>query len=305
MTRRRLVLSAVAVVAAMYAAVGYQWVSRASAADKWLPLIEQATSSRYDPDGAFPWPVRSTVNPPSLVLREGLPVVLYEQGYRRNPVSIAQWGLWSLREGRSRPAVRAAEWLISHQRPDGRWLYGFDFRTSGTTIKAPWGSALAQAQAMSLFTRLYRQTGDRRYLAAARRAFRPIVTPVSQGGMMRCFRRDCRYPFYEEYPAPQPTYVLNGFMATLVGLYDLGRHDAAAAAAYAAGRRTLQHALPLYTVNGRSVYHLAYLRGGPKDYNPPSYLSVEITLLRTLDSIAPAAALEGAAAMRLRELGAA
>lgn len=293
--------SAAAVVAFGYAAVGYAFLHRSSEADHYLPLIAEATSRRYTRAGAYPWPVRSSVGAPNVKIgADRVPVVLYPgRGWQPNPVTVAQWGLWNLRGGTQTDAVRAADWLLAQQRSDGRWLYGFRFWTAGATMKPPWGSALAQAQAISLLTRVYRITGDRRYLAGARRALDPILTPVADGGMLRSFHGDRRFPWYEEYPAERPTYVLNGFMFTLVGLYDLAPYDRRAAGAYEAGRRTLLHALPAYTIAGRSIYDLV---PGRRDYIPASYLAVEISLLRTLASIAPTPELERAAAVREKQI---
>ncbi|MBA3840968.1 MAG: hypothetical protein H0X55_11855, partial [Thermoleophilaceae bacterium] len=80
----------------------------------------------------------------------GLPLNAYPEGYFYNPVSISQYGLghygrW-LRHRRVEDrtkALRAADWLVSNQAGDGRWLYRFDYTVGGmgsvpgATLSAP------------------------------------------------------------------------------------------------------------------------------------------------------------------------
>jgi heparosan-N-sulfate-glucuronate 5-epimerase len=233
---------------------------------------------------------------PSIVFdASGIPRVRYP-GRRRlvyNPVTVAQHGLQQLsyyvRTGRRadlRRAVRAGRWFEQTQdRRSGEWLYGFRWRVVRTqsTLRPPWSSAMAQGQAISLLTRLYLATGQRRYVAAALRALQPLRRSVRRGGLVA--RLDGR-PWYEEYPTSPPTFVLNGFMFTLLGLHDLAalRPRSSAGGLYRRGLRTLAAALPRYDTPAGSLYYLA---GATPYVAPLRYQRLHVKLLSALLEISP------------------
>ena len=277
----------VAVVFARPADQGYAQGRRTLAATPLGP---------YNPAGRYVGPGFTNIDPPFIVLgQDQLPRINEpETGYEINPVTISQYGLWAYGAGKPRIVKRVADWLVAHQTSGGKWLYHFEFSETGWAMKPPWSSALAQGQAISLLTRAYRQTGDRAYLSAAVRALRPLEQPVAAGGMRDCFMHDCRLPFYEEYPLPTPIYVLNGFMFTLIGLYDLSTvaPSSDARRLYDDGIKTLHVALPRYEIPGRDIasYDLSQLtyRKGQAPFVPPgNYQAVHVYLLRALDSLFP------------------
>src|SRR5205823_4361220 len=139
----------------------------------------------------------------------------------------------------------------------GAWPYHFDFWVGGmgVTLRQPWPSAMAQGEAISLLTRLGHVTGDRRFARAARRALAPLARPVWAGGVLAHLGD---HPFFEEYPTNPPSFALNGFMFTLVGLYDLGQDSPAARRLFLVGMRTLEANLHLYDTGGISAYHLGW-----------------------------------------------
>jgi len=231
----------------------------------------------------------------------GIPKVLEPSGYEYNPVTIAQWGLrgetlWDLRRERHgrADATAAALWLTRHQRFDGAWPYEFSFAPAGMDAPLPagWASAMAQGQAMSLLTRVARRTSSRAMARAARRGLLPLEYSVRRGGLVVTFGG---HKFYEEFPTQPPSLALNGFMFTLVGLYDVGRIAPASAAQrlFRQGMATLRWALPLYdTEEGLSIYHLGYLtQPGQPLHQSLYYHGVHILLLRALDHVAPASVL--------------
>jgi heparosan-N-sulfate-glucuronate 5-epimerase len=243
----------------------------------------------YNPAGRYVGPLETNIHPPEVILAsDGMPRVRYEPGYRRNPVTSAQYGLWAYGSGHLRVAVHVADDLVATQKRGGTWTYDFDFAPGAGTVvlKAPWASAMAEGQAMSLLERVYRFTGRQRYLDAALRAIKPLQTPVKRGGLRRCFFGDCTRPFFEEYPTKPPSYVLNGFMFTLIGLYDLSSvaPHSDAREMLRDGLRTLSVALPKYDVRGTTSYDLMHLtvrrqRPLPAD---DDYEAVHVYLLRAL-----------------------
>ena len=76
-----------------------------------------------------------------------------------------------------------------------------------------------QGQALSTLVRAYLESKDDRCLAAAEDGVRVFSISSSEGGV-RAVLMD-KYEWYEEYPTNPPTFILNGFMYSLLGLYDL------------------------------------------------------------------------------------
>jgi heparosan-N-sulfate-glucuronate 5-epimerase len=175
---------------------------------------------------------------------EGVPQVGYASGgVHDNPTTVAQYGLqqWSWwatsrQGGHLTAALTAADWLLRHQRPDGAWAYGFDFVSAGVPAPAPWISAMAQGQAISLLVRAHSATGDVRYLNAALLALGPFQRPVGQGGVVSDWEG---VPWFELYAVPNAQHVLNGFEYALLGLSDLAPHSPVAATLFQQGVASL------------------------------------------------------------------
>jgi hypothetical protein len=247
---------------------------------------------RYEPAGRYVGPSSALLEPKTVKRAGGVPWVDYAGlGARPNPTVVAQFGLLAygrwLRSHRPRDraeVVRIADWLVRHQQRDGQWDYGFDFSWSGGRVSAQLGSSMAQGQAMSLLERAYRVTRRGVYLAAAVRALQPLEAPLTDGGLERCYRSSCRMRFFEEYPTRPPSDVLNGFMFTLVGLYDLASvaPGSRAMALYQAGRRTLHLVLPRYDSHGIGRYCLSSPQIADRLHE-----ALQIFLLRALNSLAP------------------
>ena len=88
-------------------------------------------------------------------------------------------------------------------------------------IPPPWASGMAQGEAISFYLRLYQITNDQRLLESAKKAYAFLKVDFKDGGVRR---RDAGGNlWFEEYPTQVPTFVLNGFIYTLFGLYDLYR----------------------------------------------------------------------------------
>jgi len=230
--------------------------------------------------------------------RHGVPVVDYPSiGLRHNAVTTAQyglwrWGRWRLFHRRSELAAarKQADWLVVHQDPaSGKWLFSFPFPTYN--LMSHWSSALAQGQAMSLLTRMWRQTNDPVYLRTAERALKPLERPVREGGLVASLDG---HPWYEAYPSRPPSFVLSGFMFTLVGLHDLQvgvPHTAAGTRAghlYREGMRSLAYGLPQFDAGHGQQYYDLRSKGSPhfpRKYASLGYMIVDVQLLQALHSI--------------------
>jgi hypothetical protein len=233
-------------------------------------------------------------------LSEGVPLVYYPGlGSHHNPVTTAQYGLarWStgLKYGAPEEIATAEHvglWLVEHQHANGEWLYDFpDIQGPGSelTLEPPWASALAQGQAISLLTRLYRHTKEQVYLTAAKSALQPLLKPVVEGGLASRYEGTI---WLEEYPTTKPIYTLNGFLMTIVGVYDLADLDPAAQTLFEETVATAVKALPAFdTGQGSSWYDLVGRYGGEQHIAPPGYGPVIRNTLELLNTLSPHEAL--------------
>jgi heparosan-N-sulfate-glucuronate 5-epimerase len=158
---------------------------------------------------------------------DGVPMLDYfgSIGRQYNPCAVAQWGLGAWQRWRRGDAAfeavfrRAAQWLRSRLEVDARgrgyWWYGFDIHAYG--LRAPWPSALAQAQGLQVLLRAHRIWGDHSDLAAARQACSAMIAPVEDGGMLLGFDG---FVVLEEAVADRPTAILDGLMFAAFGLQD-------------------------------------------------------------------------------------
>jgi hypothetical protein len=119
-------------------------------------------------------------------------------------------------------AARAAGvWLLGRQARggpnEGSFSHPQDYPHT-YRLNAPWVSGIVQGQCASLFVRLFLTTRDERFAEGALSALRPLAVPTSEGGAVALLGGG---PFPEEYPTNPPSYVLNGAIFALFGLYDV------------------------------------------------------------------------------------
>lgn len=164
----------------------------------------------------------------------------------------------------------AADWLVRNQDDRGGWPIPVErrFGSGGMAALSPgWYSAMAQGQAMSVLTRAYHVTGEDRYNKAANAATGPFRVPSGSGGVAARFLD--RYTWYEEYPTTPSSFVLNGFIYALIGLYDTrvacgdsGDHCKMVGRLYDEGMVALRALLPLFDSGATSIYDLRHFTVG-------------------------------------------
>jgi heparosan-N-sulfate-glucuronate 5-epimerase len=196
----------------------------------------------------------------------GIPQLDYRGtiGRQYNPIAIAQYGLGNYnlfrRSGeadRRDKFLRVADWLVQHLEPNARgvavWNHYFDWEYRDT-LRAPWYSALAQGQGISVLVRAHRESGDSRYLEAARRALAGFFKRINEGGV--AFTDENGDVWFEEYLVSPPTHILNGFIWAAWGVYDyfLATHDPSAQELFARAVRTLDRNLDRYDLGFWSLY---------------------------------------------------
>jgi heparosan-N-sulfate-glucuronate 5-epimerase len=200
----------------------------------------------------------------------GIPQLDYrgQIGLQYNPIAIAQYGLGNYNlfrlsgnaDARDK-FLRVADWLVQHleQNPQGLavWNHHFDWEYRDT-LRAPWYSALAQGQAISVLVRAHqlnrKDSADSRYLSAAQQALASFFKPVREGGV--AFTDEQGDLWFEEYIVSPPTHILNGFIWAAWGVYDyfLATQDHSAHELFNRAVRTLTRNLERYDLGFWSLY---------------------------------------------------
>lgn len=201
--------------------------------------------------------------------RDGIPRYRYPSGLQYNITFICHFALYQhsrfIKFGRTddlKLFLHVSDWIIEHgEETDDSFLfpYAFPYTYSYVRLSPPWISALGQGRILSVLARAYELTGNERYLRVALKAVKPFEVAVGQGGVQ------ARYPdggiAFEEYPGGGPNVVLNGFITSLVGLYDLSETGEAQRAAelFQQGIQSLENNLHRYDLGYWSAYDLTGL----------------------------------------------
>jgi heparosan-N-sulfate-glucuronate 5-epimerase len=196
----------------------------------------------------------------------GIPMLNYHGkiGLQYNPIAIAQWGLGNYNlfcqcqsTSRKKKFLAASDWLRANLELNspGSWVWNHHFDWEyRSSLQAPWCSALAQGQGISLLVRAYRETGAGAYLEAAERAFGSFLKSTGEGGVTFTDARGNLW--FEEYVVSPPTHILNGFIWAAWGVYDyfLATQSSAARELFAKAVRTLRENLDRYDLGFWSLY---------------------------------------------------
>jgi hypothetical protein len=196
----------------------------------------------------------------------GVPVLDYHGriGLQYNPIAIAQWGLANYNQfcrtedSESRKKfLAAADWLCAHlernQHGLSVWNHHFDWEYR-SPLKAPWYSALAQGQGISLLVRAHQETRNTAYLQRAESAFESFQKSTGEGGVT--FTDAHGDIWFEEYIVSPPTHILNGFIWAAWGVYDyfLATGDHSAGVLFKRAVQTLLRNLDRYDLGFWSLY---------------------------------------------------
>ncbi|XP_028814319.1 glucuronic acid epimerase a [Denticeps clupeoides] len=185
----------------------------------------------------------------------------------------------------------ASDWLLRNQDERGGWpikvtrKLGEGFRS----LESGWYSAMAQGQAMSTLVRAYLLTHNTSYLNAALRATAPFKQTSEQHGVKAVFMN--KYDWYEEYPTTPSSFVLNGFIYSLIGLYDVAetagdKLGQEAGVLFSRGVESLKAMLPLFDTGSGTVYDLRhFILGTVPNIARWDYHTTHINQLQLLASI--------------------
>lgn len=163
----------------------------------------------------------------------------------------------------------AANWFIKNQDSEaGGWPITVKRKLASgfLDLEPGWYSSMGQGHAISLLARAYHHSGgDAKYLKAAVNALKPFKMPSAKGGVLAVFLDKFRW--YEEYPTQPASFVLNGFIYSLLGLYDLltiapSDLSGDAQSLFDDGMVSLKNMLLLYDMGSVTCYDLRHFTLG-------------------------------------------
>jgi hypothetical protein len=130
------------------------------------------------------------------------------------------------------------------------WEYWFPFGGGSP----PWTSGLSQGTAIQALVAGAQLLNDPQYLQIARSALGAFQKPPPNGVLTHAFGGD----WYLEYSFAPKLFILNGFLQSLDGIFDLAQatKDPAVQAVFTRGDRAAQNAIPHYDTGAWSLYSL-------------------------------------------------
>jgi hypothetical protein len=219
---------------------------------------------------------------------EGIPRAWYRTtGAVYWPSYIAWYGLVQLghylRRGEEKNLsifLKQVSWLERNAvlRMDGAvvWPMNFDYPSGAVMLKAPWISAYTQGLVISALVRAWRLTKRPALLELLRNSAKVFELDVKDAGVRVPMDG---YALYTEVPGGAPPGILDGFMTSLLGLYDLyvETGDPVVGRMFEEGIEGLKYALPRWDYRKKWSWYgcRAYL-------SPPAYHYQNCLLLEVL-----------------------
>jgi hypothetical protein len=192
----------------------------------------------------------------------GIPYLYIPEGRTYSIVYVIQYGLINHdlmlqgndAENRKRIVRICLDWLEENSEDFEDSTVWRNHSDEQYDLQEGWISAMYQGQAISLFLRAYQLFGLEKYLHIAEKTFEFFKYDYSEGGVRRVDTDG--YIWFEEYPTPIPSLVLNGYIYTMFGFYDLYRvtENKEAKNLFNEGVRTLENNLQKYDVWYWSLY---------------------------------------------------
>jgi hypothetical protein len=189
--------------------------------------------------------------------------------------------------------------LLTLMGDDGALRYPYPYRhyTSTQALAIGWTSGMDQGMALSVFARAYEVSKDAKWLKAGNLALKFLQTPYPYGPKSTLADLDKSLSgrtFFLEYPVEPNVFTLNGYMFTMLGLYDWSTVTKSneAKSIFKDGIETLDKMLPYYDLGTFSAYDLSYITHSNLPYLQqraphiaPRYHAIHIAQLRALFSV--------------------
>ena len=170
--------------------------------------------------------------------------------------------------------LKMADWFIDNNK-NGAFEYPFEWSVGKIKLEKTWTSSMAQGRALSVLSRAYYLTKDNKYLKAGNKILKYMVSldkNNSNDGTAKLLydftnkydelKKYNDYIIYDTYVGNPGSYVLNGNLFALLGLYDWYRLDKndygsnVAKKSFDMGIKSTEILLPYYDYYGWSSYGL-------------------------------------------------
>lgn len=232
----------------------------------------------------------------------GIPMIFYYDDYYYNPVTTAQYALtkygqYISGEEKAKSEFLDAAHLLINLSNDGAYNYLFRYRYYVTDgyFEPPWLSGLAQGQVLSVYSRAFYITGDKLFIEEGEKALQVMIKPIEEGGTLGNLSyidpQLSEYITFEEYPLIPNTYTLNGFVFSILGLYDWSKLNESgsllAKEYYNKSEETLRLILEKYEYDAKGfpTYDLSYLNYPSEPNYNVSYHNIHIGLIDAMYQI--------------------
>lgn len=208
----------------------------------------------------------------SLFIKDNNGIHKYKRGKESyyHPVNLAKYGLLYLKEENIIEAKKRADKLLDTSvTMHGALYFPYLFEAAAHRYKLvpPWYSGMAQGMALSLLTRVYAKTLERKYYDAAFKTYKSFKI---LGGPECVFVDKDGYYWIDEYPkTDEKGTVLNGFLFGVQGLYDywcVSKSESVKRLLKAA-LTTVEKVLPLYRSNDSISYYCTAHKVKSKNYH--------------------------------------
>ncbi|UCE29716.1 MAG: hypothetical protein JSV85_03100 [Candidatus Bathyarchaeota archaeon] len=235
---------------------------------------------KYPMDSRF-----ESIDPTWLYDENGVIMLRYASvGLQYNPVTVSQYAIYlyhkyydTRNETFKDRFLIQVNWLVETVKHKGNfsfWEIMFDWDYYG--MKAPFVSAMAQGEAISVLIRAHNLTSDPLYFELIGTAINVFEVDTRQGGVR--YTDPNGYVWFEEYADTEgkTSNVLNGFIFALLGLYEASEFYEKADELFKEGLVTLVSNLHKFDTGKGSYYDLlGYVAS-------PEYHDLHIQQLETL-----------------------
>ena len=264
---------------------------KAAMLKRWVKIITRRTAVAVNQGpgkyykigeiGGYYNDLTGKVSPNTILDEGGIPISLIAGGKRVHfPIAVFQYalGCWDkalIENWRSEELLfyflRCAEWTLEAQREDGSWDAFGSLGSSKYTV-----SSMAQGEGASLLVRAGIAFADEKYIDAAKAACQFMLKPYEKGGTCCRVGNDL---YLEEYPQDPRRSVMNGWIFSLFGLYDLSLVESSFSESFEASTSTLARHLDDYDLGYWSYYDLE------RRIASPFYHRLHIAQLRVMSDL--------------------
>lgn len=229
-----------------------------------------------------------------IIDEKGIPKVLRNGEYVYNIVVICQYAL--LIYGQHLRGIKSKEEFLYYadiicqfQSKDGGYYYYYNFPyylNPDCFTESGWTGAMQHGHVLSVMARAYSLSDNEKYSKCADMVLEFMNLDIRNGGVkgnIKSLEMGFDGVFYEEYPVIPESFTLNGYIFTLLGLYDwanvcksISANDAMNK--FLTGIETLKKVIHLYDFYGASCYDLGHITYGKKKRHYfPDYHAIHIT----------------------------